>query len=232
MPENYEPGTPAGSDVAFGDESTVETARHEATDLADTTIAQAKDVAGTITNEASAVLGEAKNQAKDLYAQTKSELAEQANTQQQRLAAGLQSASAELEDMSVSSANPGVASEVIGAISGRLSGAAAWLGDRDPAGVLSEVSRYARRKPGTFLLVAAVAGVVAGRLTRALAANASDARASADATPTATVPVTADHAPAPAFAVRDEETPVFAQSAAARGEGFSEGDGHGRSDTV
>jgi hypothetical protein len=36
------------------------------------------------------------------------------------------------------------------------------------------VKRYARRKPGMFILVAATAGILAGRLTRALAANAAD----------------------------------------------------------
>jgi hypothetical protein len=43
---------------------------------------------------------------------------------------------------------------------------AAWLEHRDPGSLLEEVRTYARRKPGTFLLGAAAAGVLAGRLTR------------------------------------------------------------------
>ena len=94
MPENYEPIPQTGSDVAFGDTSTVDAAKHEAVDLKDTAVEQAKDVAATVKDEASVVLGEAKYQAKDLYAQTQQELKEQANTQQQRIAAGLKSVGA------------------------------------------------------------------------------------------------------------------------------------------
>ncbi|MCB8044091.1 hypothetical protein JM654_07190 [Microbacterium oxydans] len=118
--------------------------------------------------------GEAKTQAKDLYAQTQRELSEQANTQQQRLAGGLRSVSDELGSMATNSDGSGVASDLVQQVSGRLSAAATWLGDRDPGSVLTEVKRYARRKPGTFILAAAIGGIVVGRLTRALAANASD----------------------------------------------------------
>ena len=43
---------------------------------------------------------------------------------------------------------------------------AEWLERRDPGTLLEEVRGLARRKPGTFLLGALAAGVVAGRLTR------------------------------------------------------------------
>ena len=49
--------------------------------------------------------------------------------------------------------------------------AASWLEDREPSAVLDEVGSFARRRPGTFLAIAAVAGVVAGRLTRGLTAG-------------------------------------------------------------
>jgi hypothetical protein len=49
-----------------------------------------------------------------------------------------------------------------------------WLDNHEPADLLDEVRRFARRRPGTFLALAAAAGVVAGRLTRgAVAANTS-----------------------------------------------------------
>ena len=176
MPENYEPGRTYESGVATGGTSTsLDSAKHEAADLKDTAVEQTKNVAGAVKDEASAVLGEAKFQAKDLFTQTQHELKDQANTQQQRIAAGLRSVSSELGSMSANSSNPGVASDLVRQLSGRLSGVAAWLGERDSGAVVTEVKRYARRKPGTFIIGAAILGVAVGRLTRALAANASDA---------------------------------------------------------
>jgi len=49
-----------------------------------------------------------------------------------------------------------------------------WLDTHEPADVLQEVKRFARRRPVAFLALAAAAGVVAGRVTRgAVAANTS-----------------------------------------------------------
>ena len=45
--------------------------------------------------------------------------------------------------------------------------AADYLEDRGPEGLLDDVQEFARRKPGTFLLIAAAAGFAIGRLGRA-----------------------------------------------------------------
>jgi hypothetical protein len=60
---------------------------------------------------------------------------------------------------------PGPARDLIQQASGKLEELGSWLQDREPADLLDEVRAYARRKPGTFLLGAALAGIVAGRLT-------------------------------------------------------------------
>jgi hypothetical protein len=49
--------------------------------------------------------------------------------------------------------------------------AADFLQKHEPGDLLEEVRGFARRKPGMFLLAAVAAGVVAGRLTRSLAAG-------------------------------------------------------------
>lgn len=157
--------------VASGE---IDAAKQEASDVKDTAVTEAKDVLATVKDEASSVADEAKTQAKDLYAQGRRELAEQANAQQQRLAGGLRSVGDELSAMSSGSVGDGLAGDLARGVSGRLSAAADWLGERDAGGVLTEVKRFARRKPGTFILGAALAGVVIGRLTRALASNTSD----------------------------------------------------------
>ena len=184
MSDSYETTSPSGSDVQSPETSgKVDAAKQEAADLKDTATTQAKDVLGTAKDEAATVVGEAKVQAKDLYAQTQNELKTQAGAQQQRIAAGLGAIGDELGSMAANSEGSGVASDLVQQVSSRLSSAASWLGDRDPSSVLDEAKRFARRRPGTFILGAVVAGIVVGRLTRALAANASDDKKAQTATP-------------------------------------------------
>ncbi|TLM80215.1 hypothetical protein FDW83_19020, partial [Pseudarthrobacter sp. NamE2] len=56
---------------------------------------------------------------------------------------------------------------------------ASWLENKQPGDLLNEVQRFARNRPGTFLLLAAGAGVLAGRLTRGLTAGATESQSSA-----------------------------------------------------
>ncbi len=173
MSDGY--GAAVSNDTTTRDENgSLETAKQEASDLKDTAVSEAGHVAETAKGEAKAVAQEVKYQAKDLYAQTQRELKDQAQVQQHRVAVGLRSVSDELDSMTANAENPGLAADLLGQVSTRLSRASSWLGDRDPSAVLSEVKSFARRKPGTFIIGAAILGIVAGRLTRALAANASD----------------------------------------------------------
>jgi hypothetical protein len=175
MSNSYDTTVSGGAGVtSMNSPSTADTAKQEAAELKNTTTDQAKNVLGTAKDEASSVIGEAKWQAKDLYAQTQRELKDQANSQQQRLAGGLRSVSDDLNSLASGQQTSGMAADLVRQVSGRLSTASTWLGDRDPGTLLQEVKQYARRKPGTFIIIAAAAGIVAGRLTRALASNASD----------------------------------------------------------
>jgi len=223
MSDSYETTSPSGSDARSADTSgKVDAAKHEAASLKDTASAQAKDVLGTAKDEAATVVGEAKSQAKDLYAQTQRELKDQATTQQQRIAVGLRSVGDELGSMAANADGGGVASDLVQQVSHRLSSAANWLGDRDPSSVLNEVKRFARRKPGTFILAAAITGIVVGRLTRALAANASDEkRDSNDYDGEGAVTPALPQAPAPALIDPDPwaTTPVGEHNTAPDGVG-------------
>jgi len=239
MSQSYGSDTPTTTSGAdSGASGKVDTAKAEASDLKDTTVSKATDVASTVKGEASSVLGEAGTQARQLYAQTQRELKDQASTQQQRLASGLRSVGSELESMSSSGDQQGVAADLVRQAAGRISGAASWLGDRDPASVLDEVKRYARRRPGMFIAGAAIAGVVVGRLTRALAANASDdkaAQATAPAVPATPPPpvvgTTTPVPPAPVAAPVD--TPLYERSTATHAPGLAgEGGQDVRRDTV
>lgn len=165
-------GTSGGAADAARD--VADTARQQASQLGDSAAESARNVAGTAKAEAGNVAGEAKQQAKALYAETTAQLREQASTQQSRAAEGLHGIGGDLDRMAQSSEQQGLASELVSMLASRASSVASWLESREPADVLDEVKRYARRKPGTFIALCAVAGLVGGRLVRSLASEAKD----------------------------------------------------------
>jgi hypothetical protein len=175
-------GYDAGGSQQSG--STVGAAKDEAGRVAGKAAQAGKDVAGTAKEQAQNVAGEAKNQVKDLYHQTTEELRTQAAQQQERVASGLRSVGEELDQMASASESGGVASDVVRQVAQRTQSIAGWLDARDPGSLLSEVKSYARRNPGTFIAAAAVAGVLAGRLTRALASGGDSGSGSASSTGT------------------------------------------------
>jgi hypothetical protein len=68
----------------------------------------------------------------------------------------------------------------------RVNDLAGWLEQRQPGDLVNELRDFGRRRPGTFLLGALVAGVAVGRLTRgAVEAHRSEG---SDSTSTAVVP--------------------------------------------
>ncbi|MDF2509518.1 MAG: hypothetical protein K0Q52_3377 [Microbacterium sp.] len=148
-------------------------ARQEAAGVASTAADEATGVVETAKSEAASVAHEAKDQVRDLYHQTRAELSEQAAVQQRRVADGLRAVGGELGSMARNSEG-GVAADLVGQASARVQGLAGWIGDRDPGSLLTEVKSYARAKPGTFIAVAALAGLVVGRLTRALSEGAAE----------------------------------------------------------
>jgi len=103
----------------------------------------------------------------DLLAQGRSQLRDQAVTQQQKAADGLSSLAQQLRGMAdgTSDGAPGPARDLLEQASGKVEEFSTWLQNREPADLLDEVRRFARRKPGMFLLGAAAAGVLAGRMT-------------------------------------------------------------------
>lgn len=148
-------------------------ATHEAAEVTRTAGEAARNVAETGAKEAGAVAGEAKERFGDLVAQSSRELSDHAATQQQRLAEGLGAVGTDLSRMADADENGGIAGDLVRRAAGHLSTVGTWLGDRDPQQLVHDVSSFARRRPGTFIAVAAIAGVVVGRLSRAIAAGAA-----------------------------------------------------------
>ena len=118
--------------------------------------------------------GEAKYQVRNLVDQTRSQLRDQTSNQQSQVASRLNSWASELGSMASKSDESGPMTDLAQEAARRGGEIAHWLDTHEPADVLEEVKRFARRRPVTFLALAAAAGVVAGRVTRgAVAANAS-----------------------------------------------------------
>jgi len=149
------------------------TAQEQAGQVAGTAKEQAGQVAGTAKDQALEVAGEAKAQARDLVGELKGQVQQQAGTQKDRLTQLLREFGDELEQMADNGGGSGTATEVVRQVAQRLRGVQSYVegGDTGTGGdIMADVRNFARRRPGTFLLAAAAAGVLAGRATRGAAA--------------------------------------------------------------
>lgn len=135
----------------------------------------AGQVASTAKEEVGEVAAEAGRQARDLASEARTQVLAQASSQQHRAAEQLHGVGDELTAMAEKGGQSGLATELAREASSRLHGWALWLESHEPGDLLDEVREFARRRPGLFLLGAAIAGVAAGRITRgAVAAGSGD----------------------------------------------------------
>jgi hypothetical protein len=189
MTENYPPAsTPPQRGKPLPphqtkEQGTADVVKDQAADLSHGSVQAGKHAAEVAREQASGVAAEAGRQGRDLLRQAQDQLGEQAAQGQQRLAAGLLSLSDELSSMADGSTQGGVAADLARDAASRARDAGQWLGERRPAQVVDEVQSFARRRPGVFLALAAAAGLVAGRLTRAMKAASSDGPAPAGGLP-------------------------------------------------
>lgn len=150
------------------------TAADEAKQTAGTAAEQGKHVAGVAKGEAQNVVQESKQQAQALLDEAKTQIDEQSRTQRDRLVGTLTTFGDDIEKMaSGQQPNPGMAQDLARDVAQRAREIGNRIDGREPAELLDEVRSFARRRPGTFLLGALAAGVVAGRLTRGVKAGGS-----------------------------------------------------------
>jgi len=170
VPYGSGPGAPgAGASQDTGGSGSAATGIKERAGEAASHVGDAgRDVAQDAKDRARSVAHEATDRARGLVDQTRTELSEQARTQQDRLAGGLRTLGAELRQMADGTEDPGYATDVVRRVGDATGQVAQWFEDREPASVLHEVEDFARRRPGTFLLLAAGAGLLVGRLVRGM----------------------------------------------------------------
>lgn len=191
-----------------GSASKKDAAKEEASKVAGQAAGGAQNVVQTAKQEAGHVASEAKSEAKNLLHQAKQGVGSQAGAQQQKAADGVRTISSQLQAMADAPEQQGVASDLVRQAADRTAAVASWLEGKDPGTLLNDVQSFARRKPGTFLLLAAGAGILVGRLTRGLQAGAQGSQPAIPPKP-AQAPVAA--ATAPAWG----EEPVYGNQVAA-----------------
>lgn len=162
---------PAGNDSG---QSTTGQAKNAAADVAGHGQQAAADVARTGQQAAGQVADAAKAQASDLLGKTRAEVREQVETGRTSAVASLRDLGDQLAVMTEHVDQEGTAIDAAATARDRVRGAADWLEERDPDQILQQVRRVGRERPGAFLLTAALAGVVAGRLTRGVVATHTD----------------------------------------------------------
>ena len=145
-----------------------------------------KQVAGTAKDKAGDVGQEAKHQAKDLLSEGRSQLNQHAGEQQRRAAQGLSSLTDELRGMVNGEPQEGPVTDLVRQAGDRVEEVQRWIGEREPADLLDDVRHFAARRPGTFLAIAAGAGLLAGRFGRGLKDAGSDSGAGSSSRGTST----------------------------------------------
>lgn len=167
---------------------------------ASTAADQGRHVAGTATGEAKQVAGEAAEQAKsvvnDTLGQAATQAQEQARSQRDKLVSTLSTLGDDLDGMA-EQAPDGLATDLTRQVAEKVRAFGGQLDGREPTELLDDVRRFARQRPGTFLLGALAAGVVAGRLVRGAGDGAAGAAAAASTPSTSgTYPSTTATTPA------------------------------------
>lgn len=154
-----------------------DTAKKEGQDLAQSAAGSTGQVAQTVKEEAAAVVQEATTEARDLAGQARTEVKAKFNDQRQRLAGVLRTSGQEFAQFARSEGQSPLTRELARRAGDYGQNVGDYLDRVDTGRMLNDVRSFARRRPGTFLLIAAIGGVVAGRLTRSVAASQPSASA-------------------------------------------------------
>lgn len=195
-------GTGTGTDSTFGadtgsgssDGGAAASAKETAKDALSSAAEHGGQVAGTAKQEAADVVAEAKGKATDLLSDVKTQADEQSKTQLKNLASKIGELADELDDLVRGSESSGTVTDAAQQLADRTRQLSSHLDGRQPLDLLEDVRGFARRRPVAFLGGAAVAGVLAGRLTRGAKA-AQDSDGPTSSTTTSTTPTTGTTTP-------------------------------------
>lgn len=166
---------PSGGSGSSGDTGDSDpSAKEKAAQSAQAGKQAASEVASTAADKAKDVAQETKQQARNVLGQAQDQLKQQTATQHQNLVSNLHAIGDQLGSMAQNSDQSGYATDLVSQAGDRAHSAASFLESREPSELVDELRRFARQKPGLFIVGALAAGVVAGRLTRGVVAVHKD----------------------------------------------------------
>lgn len=127
----------------------------------------AKELVGTVKEQAVDLRHEVRNQTRTVVDQTVTQLSEQAQSQTERAGQALRTFSDQAAALAEGRTDEaGELSRYAQQVSDQLRQVSLRLEEGGFEGVLGDVQRFARRRPGAFLLGAAALGLLAGRVGR------------------------------------------------------------------
>lgn len=133
-----------------------------------------KQVASEVAHQAADVATEAKSQITNVVDRTRHELTMEASNQADRGLHGLRTLSDQMAALAAGRPEEaGHFGEVVSDAGRRLQQYMTSLEERGSRGLVEDVQRFARRRPGMFLAAAVMAGFVTGRIVRAGGMSAS-----------------------------------------------------------
>jgi hypothetical protein len=189
------------TDTTTGLADKAQQAQQVASDVKSSAVEGAGTVAEAAKQETKAVVADARDHAQHIAGEARDQLKAHAAEQTDRVAQTLQDIRSQLDRMLRGEGAPdGLVADVTRQVSARVDRAAGRLQEGGLDGVVTDVKRFARNRPGMFLLGALGAGVVTGRLLRtvdkgaikdAATSQGSNGDAAAPQAPELTSPATA-----------------------------------------
>ena len=164
------PGSTTGSTTGSTGAGSGSGVTGQAKEAAGTAADEGRHMAGVAQEQATNLASEAASHARNLLDEAQSQLEEQSRSQRNRLVETLSTFSDDANGMAEHGSD-GLAAEAARQVATRTRNLSTWLDGREPRELLDEVRGFARRKPGTFLVGALAAGVVAGRFARSAASS-------------------------------------------------------------
>jgi hypothetical protein len=186
--------------------------KDQAAEVANVARDQAGQVAGTMKEQATYVAGDVKAQGREVVDRTKEQLRHQGEEQARQAARSLRTLADETRALAEGRPDEaGPVANYVRQAGERLEGVAQRVEERGAQGMVEDLERFGRRRPGMFLVGAALGGFVAGRLIRGAAAGSDDRQVGSQAPMPGTAPDLRDPGTAAGWGP-DQTVPVRAFS--------------------
>lgn len=156
-----------GSTTASTPASTAEAAKGAASDVAGEAASAAVDVKDSVKTEVSSVVGEAADRAGEVLRSSQQELRTQVEATAKTLSSTLDTAARQLGSMADAADDPDSAvAQLSRAAADQLRQRGQRLEEGGLEGLLDDAKRFARNRPGAFMLGTIAAGFAVGRLAK------------------------------------------------------------------